>query len=542
MRLAAGDEAPRGKYVSAVPSTRTAESISEATRSKKVFTLAEFVRLNGRRNPQGTALVDEKGHLTHGELSERAESLARGLQAKGIKPGDRVGVLSANSNFAIETLLGISLAGGVYTAYNWRWAAQELAAGVSLTKPTVILVEDEFAQLLDDASANWAVDMEPECFTEGPRYEQLLRPGAPVEVRVAPTDPLLILFTGGTTGRSKGVVLSHEGSINNAINELVDCGLGQAPNNVGCSITPVFHSAALLCVVLPHYITGGTNVMMRKFSEAEFARVVEQEGVNSTFIIPNMIRRLLNAGIFDRPGVQKHLKQLHSGGGLLRMPDKQAVLEKVPGLKLFFRYGLTEAGPMVSRLLPEDILKPELDGSIGQEYTFVETQIQDPFGAELPAGDLGEICVRGPGVMLGYFDQPDATADAIRDGWLHTGDLGVRDENGYLFFRDRSKDMIKTGGENVYAAEIEQLLYAHPAVMECGVLGVPSTEWDEEVRVVIAFRSGRSASEEELRAYLRGHLAGYKVPKVFKFVEHSVMPVNPSGKIVKGKLRAVAGW
>jgi fatty-acyl-CoA synthase len=507
-----------------------------------MFTLAEFVRLNARRNPQGMAVVDEKGRLTHGELSERAESLARGLQAKGIKPGDRIGVLSANSNFAIETLLGISLVGGIYTAYNWRWAAHELAAGISLTRPTVILVEEEFAKLLDDASTRWTVDCDPQCFTEGTQYEQLLQPGTPVDMRISPDDPLLILFTGGTTGRSKGVMLSHHGSINNAINELVDCGLGQAPDNVGCNITPVFHSAALLCVVLPHYITGGTNVMMRKFSEDEFARVVESEGVNSTFIIPNMIRRLLNAGIFDRPGVQQHLKQLHSGGGLLRMPDKQAVLDKMPGLRLFFRYGLTEAGPMVSRLLPQDILKPELDGSIGQEYTFVEAQIQDPFGEALPPNELGEICVRGPGVMLGYFDQPEATADVIRDGWLLTGDLGVRDENGYLFFRDRSKDMIKTGGENVYAAEIEQFLYAHPAVMECGVLGVPSSEWDEEVRVVVAFRSGLSASEDELRAYLRNHLAGYKIPKVFKFVEHSHMPVNPSGKIVKAKLRAVAGW
>lgn len=509
-------------------------------------TLADMVRLNARRDPDRVAVVDEGGRLTHGELSERAMAVARGLVEAGVRPGDRVGVLTGNSNFAIETLLGTTLAGGVYVPFNWRWATSELVHGINLTRPRVVLIEERFrdagvAALSDEAEPGVTID-EPLVAYEGGDYESLLRPGGDVGVPVRLTDPLCILFTGGTTGRSKGVILSHRAGVTNGINELVDCGLGRAPHNTGANITPLFHSAALLCVFMPNYLTGGTSVNIHRFDEHTFPDLVEREGINSTFIIPNMIRRLLKVGAFEHEGLQAHLKQLHSGGGVLRMPDKEAVLAQMPHLELFFRYGLTEGGPMVSRLLPDDILRPELDGSIGKEYTFTQVEVRGPDGVEVPPGELGEICVKGPNVMDGYFDRPDDTAEVLRDGWLHTGDLAVRDEAGYLFFRDRAKDMIKSGGENVYASEIEQVLYAHPAVMECGVLGVPSEEWDEEVRVVVALRERDTVTDEELRAYLKQHLAGYKVPKVFAFVEPDRMPVNPSGKVVKQDLRELMGW
>jgi fatty-acyl-CoA synthase len=288
-------------------------------------------------------------------------------------------------------------------------------------------------------------------------------------------------------------------------------------------------------------MAGGTSVVVRKFTEEGFAEVVEREHVTSTFIIPNMIRRLLASGTLSGTRVRT-LRQLHTGGGVLRMPDKLAVKAALPDVQLFFRYGLTEAGPMVSRLKDVDILDPELDGSIGQEYTFAEVQLRDLEGMEVGPGELGEIFVRGPGVMLGYYNQADATNDVLADGWLRTGDLAVRDERGYLYFRDRAKDMIKSGGENVYAAEIEQLLYAHPAVMECAVLGVPSLEWDEEVRAVVALREGATLDAVTLESYLRESLAGYKIPKVFLFVDPGWMPINPSGKIVKKRLRDKAGW
>ena len=507
-----------------------------------MYTLADFVKLNRRRHADRLAVVDDHGRLTHSELSERASALARGLIDLGVEPGDRVGVLTGNSIFGVETLLGIALAGGVYVPFNWRWATEELVLGTNLTKPKVVLVERDFVSDFDAALDSGDLEDDLIVKREGTEYESVLRPGDEVTVRVSLDDPLCILFTGGTTGQSKGVVLSHRSAINNAMNEIIDLGFGQAPYNTGLNITPLFHSASLLCILIPHYITGGTNVLMQKFDEEKFGDVIIRERVNSTFIIPNMIRRLVNAGTFDRPGMQDDFRQLHTGGGLLRMPDKLAVLDRLPNLQMFYRYGLTEGGPMLTRLHHRDILKPELDGSIGREYTFTEVQVQDLDGSEAPPGELGEICARGPGIMSGYFDRPKATADTFRNGWLRTGDLAIRDEQGYLFFRDRAKDMIKTGGENVYAAEIEQLLYAHPAVMECGVLGVPSVEWDEEVRAVVSLREDSTATEQDLRDYLRDHLAGYKIPKQFLFLAPGSMPVNPTGKIVKSQLREIAGW
>ncbi|GAA1706738.1 long-chain fatty acid--CoA ligase [Kribbella yunnanensis] len=502
-----------------------------------MFTLVDFLRLNLRRNPDGVAVVDESARLTHRELTERAWKLGNGLRAAGVEPGDRVGVLSGNSNFAIETFLGVIAAGAVYVPFNWRWATTELVHGIQLTSPRAILVEDEFTAAMDAVGPTEVLRFDQnEAYLELLTHESL-DPAVPVGFE----DPAVILFTGGTTGFAKGVVLSHRSAVINAVNELADLGFGVGPDHVGLCTVPLFHSASLLTVFAPHYITGGTAVLARKFTEAGFAELVSRERVTSTFATPNMLRRLLAAGVLHRPGMNS-LRQIHSGAGLLRMPDKIAIREALPDVKLFFRYGLTEAGPMVTRLKDEDIMRPDLDGSIGSEYTFAEVQLRDPFGQEVPDGELGEICVRGPALMTEYYDQPEATASTLEGGWLHTGDLAVRGPDGNLFFRDRVKDMIKTGGENVYAAEIEQLLYAHPAVMECGVLGVPSEEWDEEVRAVVALREGASADEAELQAYLRQYLAGYKIPKMFLFLPADEMPLNPSGKIVKARLRQLTGW
>jgi len=517
-------------------------------------TLVDAVRWNARRFPGRDAVVDEQGRLTHRELADRVWALAAGLQRAGVRKGDHVGLLVGNTVFAAECFLGVIAAGGVAVFYNWRWASTELRTGITSTAAKLVFVEEQFLPSYRTAAQDGALEAVT-CIPQGAEYDALHdgphdrsqdgRPhhDGPPDVVVGQDDPMCILFTGGTTGISKGVVLPHRSGIFNALNEMLDCGMGREGELVGLNITPMFHSAALLSVFAPHFLSGGTNVLLGRFDEALVAETVARERVTTSFMIPNMIRRLIRTGALETEGFQRYFRQMHTGGGLLRMPDKQALARLLPNTRLFFRYGLTEAGPMVSRLLPADVMRPELDGSIGQEYSLAEVQVQDlDTGRECAPGELGEICVRGPAVMLGYFERPQETAAALRDGWLHTGDLAVRDEDGYLFFRDRAKDMIKTGGENVYAAEIEQLLYAHEAVMECGVLGVPSVEWDEEVRAVVALRDGHDVTEQELRDYLRQHLAGYKVPKVIQFVAPETMPVNPSGKIVKSQLRAVVGW
>lgn len=504
--------------------------------------VADAIRLNARRSPNGDAVVDDTGRWSHRQLAERSWALARRLHALGVRPGDPVGTLARNGRFVAEAFLGTAAAGAVHVPYNWRWATPELVHGIRQTEARVLLVGRDCAGDVAAAVETGELERVEHVLMEGAEYEAALEPGPAPDLAVAPDDPLCVLFTGGTTGFSKGVVLSQRAAFTNAYNEIMDCAVAREPDDRALLTTPMFHSAALLCWFLPHYLRGAANVMLNGFDEEHVAWLVERERVTNFFMIPNMVRRMVKAGAFETPGFQQYFRALHSGGGTMRLPDKQAVLDLLPDVDLYFRYGLTEAGPMVTRLQPQDVLRPEVDDSIGKEYLLTEVTIRDPEGHELYTGEVGEICVRGPGLMTGYYGQPAETARALRDGWLHTGDLAMRDDDGFVFFRDRAKDMVKSGGENVYCAEIEQVLYAHPAVMEAGVLGVPSTEWDEEVRAVVSVRPGHQVAEAELRAHLRSRLAGYKVPKQLAFLPPEKMPINPSGKVVKSELRELLGW
>ncbi|WP_430296673.1 class I adenylate-forming enzyme family protein [Sinomonas sp. B1-1] len=507
-------------------------------------TIGDWIRLNARRNPAREAFVGVDGRVTFGEAAERAWQLGRGLRKAGITPGSGVGVLAGNSVFNAEAFLAAAASGGVYIAYNWRWAPAELANGILETDAKAILVEEAHLPLLEEALEILAATEQelPAVYRQGVELEALRLGSGPLEEVAGPESPLCVIYTGGSTGIPKGVVLSHGAALANAINEMYDCGMGSRPGERGLIVTPLFHSAALLCWLVPHFVAGATSVIAPKFSDETVVDLVGRESITNTFMIPNMMRRLMDQGVLSDPAIRKNLKALHTGAGLLRMPDKQLFAETLPETDLFFRYGLTEAGPMVTRLKPADMLNPDVDGSIGTEYLLVEAQLQDPDGNEVAPGELGEICVKGPSLMSGYYGRPDATAEAMRGGWLHTGDLAVRDERGYFYFRDRLKEMIKTGGENVYSAEIEQVLHLHPAVLEAVVLGVPDPKWDEEVRAVVVLRSGETAEAAQLASFLREHLAGYKIPKQMVFLTPDQLPRTAAGKLQKGALKAQLGW
>lgn len=507
-------------------------------------TIGDWIQLHHRRHPGKEALVGVDGRRTYGELAERAWGLGRGLRELNIGSGDRVGVLASNTVYNAEMFFSVAASGGVYVAYNWRWTASELAEGIGETGADVILVEDQFQGLLEEALAILGRDHDrlPTVIAQGAPTDALRRGSGSLEDITSLDSPLCIIYTGGSTGRSKGVVLSHRAAAANAINEIVDCRLGTRPGERGLIVTPLFHSAALLCWLVPHFVAGATSVLAPKFDEAALVDWVGRESITNTFMIPNMMRKMMDLGVFQDTVFQNNLKAVHTGAGLLRMPDKELFAQTLPDTDLYFRYGLTEAGPMVTRLRSEDMLDPQVDGSIGQEYFLVEAQLQNPDGNIVAPGELGEICVRGPSVMTGYYGRPEQTAEALRGGWLHTGDLATQDERGYYYFRDRLKEMIKTGGENVYAAEVEQILHLHPAVLEAAVVGVPDLKWDEEVRAAVVLRSGASVTKEDLSAFLRTKLAGYKVPKQMVFLGQEAFPRSAAGKLVKAQLKHDLGW
>ena len=503
-----------------------------------MLTVPDVLRRNHGRRPGAAAVVADGHRLDHRQLAERAWSVANGLRNLGVRAGDTVAILCGNGIFSAETILGAITAGAIAAPLSWRWSAAELEHGLNDSQARVVLADGEFApaarQLVESGRTPGVTSL----IAEGGEYDAFLGPAKAPEVHVDPADPAVMLYTGGTTGASKGVLLSHTNVMANALDEIIDTDM--EPDDVTLLIAPMYHSASLLCWFMPHLVIGACSVFMRRFDEEHAAMLIEGEGITNGFFIPNMVRRMLSSGAWERHRTSS-FKRLYVGGATFRLPDKEAVRAALPSTRIYYQYGLTEAGPIVTRLRPEDMFKPELDGSIGQEMLLNDISIQDEAGNDLPDGIAGEICVRGPNVMLGYFNRAEATAAAFRNGWLRTGDVASR-RDGYFMFHDRLKDMIKTGGENVYSAEVEQALYAHPSVAEAAVMGVASAQWDEEVRAVVALKPGARVTERALQDHCRARLAGYKVPKRILFVPLDRIPVNPSGKIMKRELKEQNLW
>lgn len=504
-----------------------------------MFVVGDALRWNRLRYPEKIALVDEAGSMTWLDLVDRSWALAQGLTRAGVRPGDSVGILSGNSRFSAETYLGTVAGGAVAVQYNNLWATPELVHGINSTDARVVLVEHPYVEAFEKALATGQLARVDTVIYEGAGYESLLGPPSMPSVLVSPSDPNVMIFTGGTTGFSKAVVLSHTNVLSNCLDVIVDTRVSH--NDRTLLITPMFHSASLLCWFLPHVILGATSVMVRRFDEEAVAETMERERITNGFLVPNMVRRMLSTGVLEGRNLSAY-RRLYTGGATFKLPDKLAVRAALPHSDIYYQYGLTEAAPLVTRLLPEDMFREDIDGSIGREFLLNEVSLRGDGGAPVATGEVGEICVRGPNVMTGYYKQPEATAEALVDGWLHTGDMATRDAEGYIYFHDRKKDMIKSGGENVYSQEVERVLYGHPSVAEAAVIGVPSTVWDEEVRAVVAVHTGQSATEQELRTHCRESLAGYKIPKRIAFVDLADMPINPSGKIVKSELRGRDLW
>ncbi|QXH64028.1 long-chain-fatty-acid--CoA ligase [Pseudomonas azerbaijanorientalis] len=495
-----------------------------------------------QQNPDQLATVFGDRRRTYRQFGDRVARLAGALQNLGMAAGDRVGMLALNSDRYLEYIMGVWWGGGVLNPVNIRWSVPEIVYSLDDCSTGILIVDEHFAPLAEQIrrSARHAPRFiyagEGEVPVGMLGFEQLIGQTAPVEdAGRGGEDLACIMYTGGTTGFPKGVMQSHLNLWSACMPRMVD----MPPIRDGrlLHVAPLFHVAGMARALI-QFMAGESHVLLSSFDAAQVLQVIERERITETLLVPTMILALLAHPDFDRHDLSS-LKRLTYGASPSAGEMVEQVLARLPDLELSHSYGLTEACPVVSSNLPcnhtPQARKSGLSRSVGRGGLGVNVKIVDPQGQEVARGTVGEIIVRGPNIMQGYWNKPEETAKALRDGWLFTGDGAYMDEQGYLFIVDRLKDMIVSGGENVYSAEVENILARHPAVALCAVIGVPHEQWGEAVHAVVVRKPGAQVDAEQLRRYCREFIAPYKCPKTVEFRDE--LPLSAAGKVLKRELR-----
>lgn len=491
--------------------------------------LCHRAHLTGSRE----AIVDGTTRLTYQQLWDRVRRAAGLLRSLGIGREDRVATLTMNCHESLELFYATAEVGAILVPLNWRLAAPELDYQIRDSGARAIFVGPEHSGLADELAADpplrARIDLAREYATK--RDESAPFDGGEHRARFA--DPHLILYTSGTTGHPKGAVLTHANTFWNVVNMALPVALSERDTTV--TVLPMFHSGGVGLYTVPTLTLGGRVVIVRKFEARELLGILERERAALCFGVPAIWLEMLKCDEFTQARLPQ-LRYVVSGGA----PMPTAVMDRLVerGFTYLQGYGLTETSPGGTLMPVEDARRKA--GSVGKAAPFVELRVVGDDERPLPPGAIGEVHFRGPNVFAGYWNKPDATAEAFTaDGWLRTGDLGYLDEEGFLTLVDRKKDMVITGGENVYSAEVEDVLFAHPAVAEAAIIGVPDERWGEAVCAVVVLRPSQRATADELIAHCRARLAKFKAPKYVVFVD--ALPRNAAGKVLKRTLREEVG-
>jgi long-chain acyl-CoA synthetase len=485
-------------------------------------------------HPTRVATIFENRRRTYAEVLDRVARFAAGLAALGAKPGDRVAILALNSDAYFEAYYAIFWAGCLAVPCNTRWAVAEHLAALEDCEPSLVLVDQNFEHIVAQLPAALRSRVIYMGEARGQFVaEELIAKASPITDQSGAGDmPAAIFYTGGTTGVSKGVILSHDNLI---VNFLACCTVEPHPRDcVYLHVAPMFHLADATMLLGLTQI-GGTHVILSRFDPAAVVDAIQKYGVNSVLLVPTMIG-MVDQYLHDHPESLTHVRRMTYGASPISETLMRRTLQMFPNARITQAYGQTELSPVATFLLHEHHLTPGKLRSAGRAIPSVELKIVDAQLATLATGEVGEILARGPNVMQGYWRKPELTAATIVDGWVRTGDAGYLDEDGFLFLVDRVKDMIVTGGENVYSAEVENALAQHAAVLECAVIGVPDDRWGERVHAVIRFRPACAATEDDLTAHCTKLIAGYKRPRSFEF-RNEPLPLSGAGKILKTELR-----
>lgn len=496
-----------------------------------------------KRRGDAPAVVDRDFTSSFAEHADRVFRLVHALGHQfGLGRGDRFAVLARNSHVYLELYHAAFLGGGVVNPLNLRLNAKELDYIIRDSGVEVVFVDQHFAPLLQEAIAHSgpsplrAIVLIGE--GEGPfdhRYEDVLAAAQPiVPAEPEEEDPVVLMYTGGTTGLPKGVLLTQRGLVLTMYHSRISRPtLGNA--TVSLIQTPMFHVASMGTLVTT-YAVGGTTVIVPGFEPELVLSEIERNQVTSTLMVPTMIGMMVNYEGFA-PERLASLRQLTYGASPMPAVLLDKLLVMMPELDLYQGYGMTESAAVVTSLAPDDHRAGgKRIRSVGQPVAGVEVSIQNEQGEELPVGEMGEVCARGGNFMREYWNKREATQEAFRGGWYHTGDAGYVDEDGYLFLVDRVKDMIITGGENVYSVEVENAIASHPSVAQVAVIGIPHEIWGEAVHAIIVLNKGEKGDEEAIVAHARESIAGFKVPKSVDF-RHEPLPLSGAMKVLKRALR-----
>ena len=478
---------------------------------------------------------------TAGEVVDRVRRAAAVLTELGVAPGDRVGILALNSDRYFELLFATPWAGAVVNPVNVRWSVEEIGYSLVDCDTRVLFVDDTFAPMVD-ALRRRVPDLgavvfigENEPPAGVPTYEALIAEAPPVDDADRSGDDLYgVFYTGGTTALPKGVQLSHDNLLIAAMGAMSSTDVMTRDGRfLHCA--PMFHLADLAAWSVA-MLSGSTHVIVPMFTPVGVATAIAEHQVTDTLLVPTMIQMLVDSPDTGEVDMSS-LRRILYGASAISPAVLDRAAKALPNATFTQAYGMTELAPFATLLSPEDHNVPELTGSCGRPVASMEVRVVDPADNEVPRGTVGEIVARGDQVMLGYWNKPEETEVAVRGGWMHTGDGGFMNEHGYVFVVDRIKDMIITGGENVYSAEVEHALAKHPAVASCAVIGVPDPDWGERVHAVVVLQPGADPVDGAvLRDFCRDYIANYKLPRSVEFVD--ALPVSGAGKILKRELRA----
>lgn len=505
--------------------------------------IGDIPRKNSLRFPNKQALVFNGQGRTWCEVNDRVNSLAQAMLSKNLGRGDRVGILMENGLQNWEIYWACAKIGVINVPLNYKLRAEELRILLENARPKLIFAASDYIPLLHEVKEQCGLPQEiiqiedSTISVEGINYEKLIKqfPANEPQVEVAETDPFAIFYTSGTTGLPKGALVSHRNLISNSFNQMyADQSSLQDKNYI---VTPLYHMGAVFMSVT-YTLMGCTQVIQKHFNVEEFLTTIIKEKISVCLLIPTMLNMVLNFPKFSDYDLSS-LRLIFYGGG----PMPGTILEKAIhqiGCGFTQGYGLTETLEATFLVSNDHILKgSEVQQkrllSAGREAIGAEIRIVDELGHDLPSGKAGEILIKSDSVISGYWRMPELNEEVIKDGWFFTGDVGYLDEDRYLFVVDRIKDLIISGGVNIYPKEIESLLYTHPAVLEVAVIGIPDELWGESVKAVVVLRNEQKVGVDELINFCKDRLASYKKPKVIEIV--SELPKNPSGKILKILLR-----